>query len=404
VLVLAAARIFDGEVMLPLRSPALVVTEDGRIARVVERSELAADQPVTDLGPVTLLPGLLDTHTHLCFDASADPVRALAALSDDQLADHIDRRAEQALAAGITTLRDLGDRRFATLAAARRHRTGGPARPQLACAGPPLTTASGHCHFLGGALIDPAAAPLAVRHWAARGVDLIKVMVTGGTMTPGSDGLDLQFDEPQLRELVHQAHELGLQVTAHAHAASGIRAAVRAGVDGLEHAKFWVADGLAPDWQVIDEIAERGIAVCPTLGALPGAPPPPPSVAARAEQALALVGQLAARGVALIAGSDAGISPAKPHDVLPHAILAMAGCGMGNLAALRSATAAAADACRLPGKGRLRPGCDADLLAVDGDPVADLAALLRPRAVYRAGRLAWSPARSDQQQPDGALV
>jgi len=392
---------FDGEAMLPLRSPALQVADDGRIAGVVERSELAADQPVVDLGPVTLLPGLLDTHTHLCFDASASPVEALAEQSDDQLADWIDQRAGQALAAGITTLRDLGDRDFATLAAARRYRTEPAARPHLVCAGPPLTTATGHCHFLGGALPDPDAAPEAVRRWAERGVDLIKVMVTGGTMTPGSDGLDLQFDEPQLRELVRQAHRLGLQVTAHAHAASGIRAAVRAGVDGLEHAKFWVPAGLEPDWQVIDQIAERGIAVCPTLGALPGAPPPPPAVAARAEQALALVGQLAARGVVLVAGSDAGISPAKPHDVLPHAIVAMAGCGMGNLAALRSATSVAAEACRLPGKGRLRPGCDADLLAVDGDPVADLTALLRPRAVYRAGSLAWS---AEPAVPDGALV
>jgi imidazolonepropionase-like amidohydrolase len=399
VLVLAAARVFDGEELLSLRAPALQVSDDGRIAGVVERSQLPADQPVLDLGAVTLLPGLVDTHTHLCFDASTNPVQALAQLSDEQLAARIDRHAEQALAAGVTTVRDLGDRRFATLGAARRYLVEGPSRPHLLCAGPPITTPAGHCHFLGGVLDTPESAPELIRHWAERGVDVIKVMVTGGTMTPGSDALDLQFPEQQLRTLVEHAHRHGLPVTAHAHAASGIRAAVRAGVDGLEHAKFWVPAGLEPDWEVVEQLAERGIAVCPTLGALPGAPPPPPAVAARAEQARALVGQLAERGVVLIAGSDAGISPAKPHDVLPYSIMELAGCGVPNPAALRSATSVAADACRLPGKGRLRPGCDADLLAVDGDPVADLTALLRPRAVYRMGRLAWSATL-----PDGALV
>ena len=384
--------------MLPLRSPVLQVT-DGRVAGVVERSQLAADQPVLDLGEVTLLPGLVDSHTHLCFDASASPVDSLAELSDEQLAPAVDQRAEQALAAGITTLRDLGDRRCATLAAARRYRADASTRPHLLCSGPPLTTAAGHCHFLGGALDDLDSAPDAVRRWAEHGVDVIKVMVTGGNMTPGSDALDLQFPEQQLRALVREAHQHGLPVTAHAHAASGVRAAVRAGVDGLEHAKFWVPAGLDPDWEIVEEIAERGIAVCPTLGALPGAPPPPPPVAARAEQSLALVSQLAARGVILVAGSDAGISAAKPHDVLPYTVMEMASCGMGNLAALRSATSVAADACRLAGKGRLRPGCDADVLAVDGDPVTDLTALVRPRAVYRAGNLAWSA-----DLPAGALV
>ena len=211
-------------------------------------------------------------------------------------------------------------------------------------------------------------------------------MVTGGDLTPGSDGLNVQFDAAELRAIVDTAHELGLIVTAHAHAAEGVRAAVLAGVDGLEHAKFWSPDGINPDWSVIELIVERGIAVCPTLGALPGAPPPPPAVARRSEQAAALVGELARLGANLIAGSDAGISPAKPHDLLPHSIGEMGRCGLSNQQALHSATRAAALACGLAGKGSLAAGFDADLIAVAGNPLADLAALHQVSAVFRAGQ------------------
>ncbi|HJQ01820.1 MAG TPA: amidohydrolase family protein [Jatrophihabitans sp.] len=370
--------------MLGLRSP-VVLVDRTRVAALVERSQLPADCQVIDFGDATLLPGLIDTHSHLCFDASAAPVESLQACSDLELAERIDRQSQRALAAGITAIRDLGDRGFATVAAARSRSASARSRPSLVCAGPPITTVAGHCHFLGGAVADSDSLPQLVRRWASRGVDVLKVMVTGGTLTPGSSPLDLQFTERQLRMLVQLAHVHGLPVTAHAHAAAGIKAAVQAGVDGLEHAKFWDQGGLVPDWQVIDLIAERGIAVCPTMGALPGAPPPPPAVAARTERARQLVGELAARGVVLVAGSDAGISLAKPHDVLPHSILEMAQCGMGNLAALRSATSIAAAVCGLPEQGRLRPGAEANVLVVDGDPLVNLSTLLRPRAVYRAG-------------------
>lgn len=375
-----AARLFDG--MATITHNVEVVIDDG-VIRVVSPIQVARGIPVHDLSDTTLLPGLIDTHTHLSFDAGQDPVNGLLTRSDTESLDLIVANGRRALAAGITTVRDLGDRGFLTLTAAAQNGAG----PTIVAAGPPLTSLEGHCHFLGGAVDDsPAALQATVGDWARRGVRIIKIMCTGGTMTPGSDAVSVQFSQRAVDTVVRTAHELGLPVTAHAHGADGIRVAVHAGVDGLEHAKFWSEDGITPDMETIDAIAERGIWVCPTLGALPGAPPPPPPVARRSERAAQVVDLLNRCDVELIAGSDAGISPAKPHDVLPHSIEEMTRCGVNNMAAIRAATGLAAQACGLGSKGRIEPGMDADLIAVSGNPFKDITALRNVRAVYRAGK------------------
>ena len=229
----------------------------------------------------------------------------------------------------------------------------------------------------------------AVREHAERGVDVIKVMASGGALTTGSDLCASQFTPDELAALVDEAHRNGLPVTAHAHALDAIVDGVGAGVDGLEHCTFVDGDRVrAPD-DLVAAIVRRRIAVGATLGLAPVAGPiaPPPFIAKILPDVLRSHARLIRDGAVLVAGTDAGIAPIKPHGVLPHGLAQLVDLGMSPVEALAAGTSTAAQVCGLGDrKGRVRPGYDADLLAVDGDPLTDLRALLRPVAVLVAGR------------------
>jgi imidazolonepropionase-like amidohydrolase len=366
-LAIRAGRLFDGVDADPMENP-VVLVEGGRVSAVVSTAPPGAD--VVDLGAATLLPGLVDAHVHLAFDAGRDPVGRLSTVDDEQLLDGMRTAARRALAAGITTVRDLGDRGY--LAVRLRDElaadpTGGP---QVLAAGPPITTTRGHCWFLGGEADGVAGVRAAVRAHAERGVDVIKMMATGGELTPGTRSHEAQFGLPELRAAADEARRHGLPITAHAHGAVGIANAIDAGFDMVEHATFMTADGAAADDDVIDALVRSGVVVSATLGQAPGSVLPP-RIAALVAQAAEPFRRLCEAGVTVVCSSDAGIGPPKPHDVLPYGIAYMAKIGgVPPVAALRAATSAAAHACRLGDrKGRVAPGYDADLLAVGGDPL-----------------------------------
>jgi imidazolonepropionase-like amidohydrolase len=215
-------------------------------------------------------------------------------------------------------------------------------------------------------------------------------MASGGLMTPGTEIATGQFSPAELRTVVTEAHRHGLPVTAHAHALSAVVDAVAAGVDGVEHCSFLTADGVRVPDDLVDELVRRRVVVGSTLGLAPCATPsaPPPQLAAILPDLLAAHARLVAAGAVVVVGTDAGIAPPKPHGVLPHGIAELAALGAGPLGALRAATSVAAQVCGVGDrKGRVAPGYDADLLAVAGDPVADLGALLAPVAVLLAGEL-----------------
>ena len=376
--VLRAARLLDGTGTV-LEDPRLVV-EDGVIVAVGPALAVPEQATVVDLPGATLVPGLIDTHMHLAFDASTDPIGTLAAQDDEVALAAMAQAARTAARAGITTVRDLGDRDHLALAL----RAGAePGLPTIVASGPPLTTPGGHCHFLGGATSDVRAT---VRAHAERGVDVIKVMASGGNLTPGSRPEVGQFTPDELHAAVDEAHRLGLPVTAHAHGTGAVADAVAAGVDGLEHASFMTAAGVdpVPD-DVLAEIVARRVVLGLTVGSVPGAALIAP-IAVRLPALLANVRLLCASGAPVTAGTDGGVSPGKPHDVLPYAIEALTRCGMSPADALAAAASRAAAVCGLGHrKGRLAPGFDADVLAVDGDPSVDPAALRDVRAVFLRG-------------------
>jgi imidazolonepropionase-like amidohydrolase len=381
-----AAWLFDGTNPDLLPNPTVVL--DGRTIVAVGSAVPVPDSAtVVDLTGATLLPGLVDGHVHLIFDASDDPVAALAGRDDAAAFAAMASSARAAARGGVTTVRDLGDRGYLALGL-RRAAVDDPTLPEILAAGPPITTPGGHCHFLGEEAAGVDGVRAAVRAHVERGVDIIKIMASGGNMTPGSRPELPQYGLPELRAAVDEAHRHNLPITAHAHATPAIVAGLAAGLNSFEHLTFMTADGVDPiPDDVLTALARRGVTVGMTFGIapVPGAAPPPGMIARR-PALVANARRLFEAGVNMIAGTDAGIAPIKPPDVIRWAIPQFQQLGMTAAQALHACTARAATALGLGHrKGQLRPGYDADILAVDGDPLSDPAALHAIRAVYVRG-------------------
>ncbi|GAA3567636.1 amidohydrolase family protein [Nonomuraea rosea] len=394
-LAIRVPRVFDGERLIGGRT---VLVDDGRIAGVeAHDAALPGDVPVRDFPGCTLLPGLIDAHVHLCADSGPRALDRLApgeddAPDDDALTGVIEGSLRAQLAAGVTAVRDLGDRRGA-VPAWRNGAKHAADLPAVVASGPPVTSVRGHCWYLGGEARGEREMREAVRRLAESGADVVKVMASGGVLTPGTDTMNPQLTDAELAAVVAESRALGLPVTAHAHALTAVEQAIRAGVDGIEHCTCLTPDGVRISDELLAALSGSGIFVCATLGHDPGVfvPPAVQEMAARAGVTVEALEQGVRRlyegGVRLVAGADSGIGPAKPHGILPRTIAEYVQAGLPAATALAAATSVAAEACGLATrKGRIRPGHDADLLLVEGDPVEDPSALRHLRALFLAGR------------------
>lgn len=381
---------FDGRAMIP--GGALVLCADGKINAVLPGGATAPDGwPVTAFPGAAVVPGMIDCHVHLCADSRLGALDRVAGYTDDELLQVIEAGLRAQLSAGVTTVRDLGDRRWAVLdwraAGARSFPV-----PRIVASGPPITTPGGHCWYMGGEAGDLDSIRAAVRERAERGADVVKIMASGGLMTAGTDVLGCQYTVQQLRTAVDEAHSLGLPVTMHAHALLAVVHALDAGADGIEHCTCLTEHGIDVSAELLERMATSRVTVCPTLGRATVAPltPRAADVERRTrltwEDRLAMVGGLYRAGVVIASGVDAGIGAAKPHGSLARAVADLVACGVPAADALASATSVAAAACGLgDSKGLLRDGFDADLAVVGGDPGTDVGALRDIRAVYLGG-------------------
>jgi imidazolonepropionase-like amidohydrolase len=389
---LRAPLAFDGEAFL---SDGATVLFDGDQIRGVEGYGFPTPSDCTVASfDGTLLPGLIDTHTHLVGDSERDALDRVAGYSDAELETVVTAALRRQLAAGVTTVRDLGDRRFNV--ARRRHRDG---EPTVVAAGPPLTSVGGHCYYLGGEVSGEEQIRTAIADRVDHAVDVVKVMASGGMTTPGTDQLGTQFSDADLRLVVDLAHAAGLPITAHAHALVAVRQAINAGVDGIEHCSCLTEHGPTVDPELFDRIAAAGIVVCATSGGdVTKLGPPPPHIQALMErmgttpeqvfgERAALLRQLHESGVTLVAGVYSGINHVKAHGIIGLGIAEHLRAGIPSPVVLAGATALAANACGLGlTKGRLRTGYDADLVVVGTDPRTDPAAITDIRAVVLRGQ------------------
>jgi imidazolonepropionase-like amidohydrolase len=387
--VLQAHRVFDGERLLD--GPHKVYIEGGHITAVVPSDHPGEDVSV-DLDDATILPGLVDAHVHLSFDASPD-INALVRFDTPAAAAlRSSMTAREHLAAGVTVVRDLGSPQGIVVDVARAVGTPLlPVAPRIIAAGQVLAITGGHGHFMGREVDGPDAFRAGARAEIKRGAQVLKVMATGGVITeqglPGAPAMTL----PELCAAVEEAHKADLRVAAHAHGTEGIKNAIRAGVDTIEHASYL-------DDEAIELFLDRDVWMVSTLIASENLMPhlDDPAMPAHvrekirdhtAQEAASLRRAIEA-GVRIAAGTDAGTGY-NPHGGLPDQIALLERHGMKTERALSAATRDSARAIGLAEThGRLAAGQRADLLVVDGDPLTDLATLRNVRAVYLGGRLA----------------
>ena len=381
--VLTAPRVITGSATV---ADGAVVLGDCTVVWAGTAGELPGDYaalPRTDYPGSTIMPGLIDSHVHLGFDGGQDPAARMRAETNEQQLVLMLRNARDLLGVGVTTARDLGARAYLDVVVREAIAAGLARGPRLVAAGPPVTVTGGHCWFMGGEADSEDDLRRIVRTHHKRGADLIKVMATGGFMTAGSAPWYAQFTADQLAVIVTEASRVGKPVAAHAHGLEGIRRAVRAGVTTIEHCS-WVTEtnDRRFDEQLAAQIAERGIVVCPTINV--NAPYVAELTGITAGQYVPALRDL---GVRIIAGTDAGIDNTPHHQYAGGlaAMVTLLGFAPADVIAMATTEAAAVLGVGEV-TGRLAPGYDADLIVVDGDPLADITAVGRLRRVIARGR------------------
>ena len=384
---LTKLRIWDGTSLLDADTVRL---EGERISAIGAESDLKADAQVIDCAGATALPGLIDAHVHM--ELNPDHHKPPETTDPGQRPLMVERAAAM-VRAGITTARDLGGGAWMELELRDRIATGEIPGPRLLCSGQPITCPEGHCHFWGGEAADTEEAKQVLARQVAKGVDLIKVMATGGRMTRGSDPLLPQFDLATLSAITATARANHLTVAAHCHGTAGIELAARAGVRTIEHCSWAGSEGWASDFQgdIAKLIVDRGVWVSPTVnrGWQRMLDSKSSAVLSRLRHAYR---QMLGMGIPFVASTDAGI-PGVFHHHLPLALKVFG--EIAELSAeetLRTATSAAARALGIEKiTGSLQQNLGADIVLVAGDPLKDLAVLADPVGVWARGRAVLDP-------------
>jgi imidazolonepropionase-like amidohydrolase len=383
----------------PARGPSTVIVENGRISRIEEGATAPAGATVVDMRGKTVLPGLIDAHVHLTSDPGTPFWRE--AIDPPELAAVTGvKNALLTARAGFTTVRDLGAPGNSSFALRDAIRDGIVPGPRIIASGGALSIIGGHGDVSGfrpevNAVLDPGGTctgadqcAARVREWAKRGSDVIKITSTGGVLSQQGRGLEGHFDPAEIRAITSTAHRLGLKVAAHAHGARGIEDAARAGVDSIDHGTF--ADSAA-----IQAIKANGSWYVATLMAFTGVRDRlgknifTPVVEAKGREALAQwgTGLTAAHraGVKIAFGTDAGVFEHGRNGEEAELMVRLG--GMTPREVLVSATTGAAELLGLASEvGTLDVGKSADLIAVDGDPLAEAVALTRIGYVMVKGK------------------
>ena len=387
------------------RGNSTVIVENGRISRIEPGFTAPGGAIIVDERNRTVMPGMTDVHVHLT-DTSGQPwynryTKKYSVPYDTTLG--LTHALEMARG-GFTTVRDLGGETSAVIAVRDAVAEGRFPGPRIKVAGAPLSIIGGHADETTGLPPELAAAlneahltpsvctgaeecQKVVRQLAAAGVDWIKIMATGGVLDPGTRGLDQHFTDEEMKAICDMAHFNGLKVAAHAHGAKGVDAAVRAGVDSIEHGTFI-------DEQGVKDMKARGTFYVATLMAFSGVSNAlgkgimTPSSEAKTRQTLSVWGKglnLAYRsGVKIALGTDSAVAP---HTQANHEVeLMVSKGGMSPRDALIAATKGGPELMNLSGEtGTLDPGKSADLIAVEGDPLVDPTAVQRVDYVMVAG-------------------
>ncbi|MDT0263330.1 metal-dependent hydrolase family protein [Jatrophihabitans lederbergiae] len=382
-------QLIDGTGAAPVAGQSVVI-EGSKVSWIGPTQSAPAFTPerVIDGGGRTLLPGLINAHVHLCNDGAPDLFAQVMGDSIPLATLRAARNARLTLESGVTTVRDCGAANNIVIELGRAIADGLIDGPRVRAAGRVITMTGGHGHFIGREADGPDAVRQATRAEIKEGADFIKVMATGGVLTPGVDpgNTALQLDE--LRVVADEAHNSGRRVTTHAIGNAGIKNALHAGIDSIEH-------GFYLDDEALDLAVSQGTFLVPTLIAIASiidngvdAGVPAWVVAKAAEQAEAnRAGFKAAvdSGMKVAAGTDAG-TPFNRHYDMAREMAMMVRFGLTPMQAITAATRNSAENLDvLHSVGTIEVGKLADLLLVDGDPSVDIESMSRVVLVTKDG-------------------
>jgi len=377
----------------------VIVIEGDKIVSVGPASSAKADPgaETVNLPNATVLPGLIDSHTHLTFEPKNLGYESLG-VSVPREALSGAKNARVTLLAGFTTVRNVGASGYSDIALRDAINDGDIPGPRILASGPALGITGGHCdenllapefHAVGDGVADGVDA---VRHKVREdikyGSDVIKICATGGVMSKGDDPNASQYTREEMKAIVEEAHRLGRKVAAHAHGAEGVIWASEAGVDSIEHGHLMNDDSIAT-------LKKNGTYVVPTLYLMDWnrenlAKRNAPDFVVRKMKEVSAVGQnnlkkAFAAGVKVAFGTDAAV---YPHGLNAHEFAVYVRLGMTPLQAIQTATVNASDLLGWSSKvGTLEPGKFADLIAVDGDPLKDVTTLEKVRFVMKGGEV-----------------
>lgn len=369
-----------------------VAVEGERISWIGPSAQAPAFDPrhVIDGRGHSLLPGMINCHVHLCNDGAADlfgqvlndsvPIATIRSVINARLT----------LEAGITTVRDCGAASQIAIEIAKAVDRGLIEGPRVRAAGRVVTMTGGHGHFIGREADGPDEVRKAVRAEIKGGAHFIKVMATGGVLTPGVDPSQTAFSLEEMQAAVEEAHKAGRPAASHAIGNGGIKNALRAGIDSVEHG-FYLDDEavnlalksgafIVPTLIAVDQIVNNG----PDGGIPDWVVRKAKSESGHHQESFALA---AKSGLRIAAGTDAG-TPFNPHGDLALELARMVEFGLSPMLALMAATSNAARLLRLDDQiGTVEKGKVADLVMVPGDPLKDIGAMRHPALVMKSGKV-----------------
>lgn len=395
-----AGTIIDGTGADPIENSTITV-KDNKITHIGKNPDITPDN-VIDLSEYTVLPGLMDCHVHTSFNGEPNYYDIVLKQSTAYRTLTSLRNVQNDLKAGFTTIRVMGEKSHLDIALKNAIKEGVVTGPRIVASGQNLTVTGGHADLwlapdieykqgLGGVIIDgPEEFRKAARIQLKYGADLIKLVVTGGIMSTGGDpGMPYHSPE-EIRAAVEEAHRLNKKVAAHCHGAEGARISVEQGVDTIEHGTY-----LAKEPDVIDLMAEKGAFLVPTLKATimdEDEIDTLPEFYVRKTQeaqgfAMKSVQYAMKKGVKIAAGTDAG-SPGNRHGENAQELEMLVKAGMTEMEAIVAATKTSSQCLGIQDEvGVLKKGYCADIIAVKGDPLSDIATLKTVLFVMKDGKI-----------------
>lgn len=382
-------RVFDGDQMIDGHG---VLIDGDRIARVAPAGNFEGFAgEVVDCTGCTVMPGLIDCHVHLMFRGEPDPWASLEKLDAAHAVVRALEHARDTLLGGVTSIRDCGGREYQEFAVRDACNEGRFQGPTVLAAGKMICMTGGHGNRMGRVADGVDEVVKAVREQVHAGSDLVKIMATGGVMTPGVDPEDAHYSAEEIAAGITEAKRFRRRTASHAQGAQGILNATRGGVTSIEH-------GIFMNDECCREMLERGTFLVPTLAALRNILDNedagiPDYVMEKAQRCAAAhersIQMFYEAGGRIALGTDAG-TPFNLHGSNAAELKFMVDVGLSNVDALRAGTRVGADLMGLEDRGRILEGMVADLLVVDGDPATDIAAVAdrdRHRRVTKAGNV-----------------